>query len=835
VISPSTSLPGHRLIRVTVRPARAAVFVSAEEAWHSKAVRVIQCLTRTWGGAAGIIVPMFGDVPDQMPDLFWPILESFDADWLSSYRTSWRGQQMHNPEQFEKYANDVAGEFAAKTGESIDDARRSIFTDSDMRRPLDNFAPPGAVIERVHRTLSPYRHSDTIDQHFFTADDETHRPLVDMTRIRRLEGDGLMNVLDTSALGERMQLLLAMRLGALSPSYSAAIDAREISKIHDRAEPAHAPVLVELAYRGRVEGHSWSMHRAIRGATGSPDPMWLDPNYINASPFGWTTAGCTWYSMWARSRAEEAPFTIVAGDTFVDFCIAYALERMTQRAVWLPLAPADESDEADAMREAAADFLMDARRVSDAPTRFSSASLDDAAIAALFAEVKATKRGYTARTDLSEVDAGPLREDDVRVKLPRRLLDRERQGEMRFEPFQGDEMAGLLNTPQPSLGTSEDPDAVDWQVEAVIDDTPLPTRHVIARLLTRDHVFGENVRSSRDGTTYVSHSRGFVPAGMRLDQRLARPRLRLPPPAEVFTALLAAAGMRSEISPAGAFTSGAMELLGGFAPLVRAFTEPTSRTLLEAYRTPAKRRTSADEDAGRGVYLALFQRRFLSMADFADASSAPAADVRTLLDSYTERGILHRGIVLKCRRCRFDGWYRAGEFTQTFTCTRCRASWALSLQAWREPLEEPTWRYELDEIVYQAVVENARAPVLALQALRAGARPFGGFVFGPELEVYQGDEHVAEVDIWAVVEGRICIGEAKTIDRLADTAEREQIVAQRLARIADAVTADELVAATTQSAWRPETRAVLEAAIKGTRTRLRILEGDALEAAAQKV
>ncbi|MGH2491524.1 MAG: hypothetical protein ACRDF9_08440, partial [Candidatus Limnocylindria bacterium] len=560
-LTTSPSLPNHRLVRVTVRPARAAVFVSAEEAWHSKAIRVIQCLSRTWGGAAGIIVPMLGDVADQLPDLFWPILESFDADWLSSYRTSWRGRQMANLEQFEKDANRIAGEFAQSAGMSLERARESTFTESQMHEALDNFVPPGAVIERVHRTLSPYRHGDIrIDEHFFTADDETHRPLVDMTRIQRLEGNGTMNVLDTSLLSERAQLLLAMRLGALSPSYDAAVDARAIPQMNDRADPADLPVLIELAYRGQVQSHSWSMHRAVRGATGIPDPTWKEPNYFDASPFGWTTAGCSWYSMWARSRAEERPFTVVAGDTFLDFCIAYALERMTQRAIWLPVAPSEKSDEADAMREAAADFLMDARRVSDATTRFGSASLDGAAIAALFEEVKATKRGYTARSDLSEVDVGQMREDDARVKLPRRLLDRERQGEMRFEPFQGDEMAGLLNTPQPSLGRSEDPDAVDWQVEATIDDTPLPTRHVIAPLLTRGEVFGENVRSSRDGTSYVSHSRGFVPAGLRLDQRLARPRLRMPTAFEIFNALLDAAGMRAEISQAGAFTSGAMEL-----------------------------------------------------------------------------------------------------------------------------------------------------------------------------------------------------------------------------------------------------------------------------------
>lgn len=822
-------------MRVTVRPARAAVFVSEEEKWHAKAIRVIQCLSRTWGGAAAIIVPMVGALADQLPDLFWPLLESFDADWLSTYRRSLRGWQMANPEAFEAWATREVESVAQTSGLSVEQARKTILKDRDMHQVMDDFVASAAVRDRVRQTLSAYRHGDHFENHIFTADDETQRPLVDMSRIKRLEGNG-MNVLDTSRLGERAQLLLAMRLGALSPSYQTATDARETPKLNDRADPEDLPALIELAYRGRVAPHSWSMHRAMRGATGIPDPHWKEANYIDDSPFGWTTAGCTWYAMFARTRQDEAPYMVVAGDTFLDFCIAYALDRMTGRAVWLPVAPSDKGDEADAIRDATAEFLMDARRTSDAEIRFASASLDQKALEELMAEVKATQVGFTARTDLSEVTVGPLREDELRIGLPRRLLDRERQGEMRFEPFKGDDMAGLLNTPQPSLGRAEDPDAVDWQVEATIDDTPLPTRHSIAPLLTRGEVFGDNVRSSREGTCYVSHSRGYVPAGMRLDQRLARPRLRMPPPIEVFNALLAAAGMRSEISTAGAFTSGAMEVLGGFPALVSAFSQPTSRALLEAYRTPTKRRTSANKDPGHGVYLASYERRYLSMADIQKAaSSATATDVRALLDTYTQRGILHRGIVLKCRRCRFDGWYRAGEFTDTFTCTRCRAGWPLSRQAWREPLEEPTWRYELDEIVYQAVTENASAPVLALQALRAGARPFGGFTSGPELDVYAGDEHVAEVDIWSIVEGRICIGEAKTTDRLDITAEAERVAAQRLVRVADAVTADELVLATTQDSWRAETRSIMEAALQGHRSRLRILEGAALEAAAQKV
>jgi hypothetical protein len=806
------------------------VFVSQDKNWRSNAMRVVECLTRTWGGLSAIIAPMVGDRADQLPDLFWPILESFDADWLSSYRPSWRGSQMADPAAFDADADRFASAAAAGTSISVEKMRQEIFTDDEMRRPLGDFAPSAAVAERVRRTLSAWMRGDHgIDHHFFTADSETNRPLVDMRHVRRLEGNGTMNLLDTSLLSERAQLLLAMRLGAVSPTYSDSLNTREIPRMNDRAEPADLPVLVELAYRGRVESNSWSWHRTVRGASGIPDPGWKEAGYVDASPFGWTAAGCNWYSTFTARREDEAPFTVVAGDTFVDFCIAYALERLTGQGVWLPVAPKESGEEADAMREAAADFLMDARRHSDARTRFGSASLDGDALAELFAEVRATKRGYTARSDLDFAEVGPLNEDDLRVPLPRRLLDRERQGDMRFEPFQGDEMAGLLNTPLPSVGLADDPDAVDWQVEATIDDTPLPTRVSIGPLLTRGVGFGEKVRSSREGTSYVSHSRGLVPAGLRLDQRLARPRLRMPQPVEMFNALLGASGMRGEISTAGAFTSGAMELFGGFSALVKAFAGPRSRALLDAFRPPGPGRKGADK-RGPGVYLTRLQRRFLSVKDLEAVTAAGTDEVRALLDSYTERGILRRGIALKCARCRFDGWYRAGEFAQTFVCTRCRATWPLSQRAWRDPSDEPTWRYELDEIVYQAVVENARAPILALEALRAAVRPFGGFMFGPELDVYRGDELLAEVDIWAVVEGRICIGEAKTTDRLAETAAREQIVAERLIRIADAVTAEEFVVATTEPAWRAETRALVETSLRGHRLRLRILEGSALEA-----
>lgn len=55
------------------------------------------------------------------------------------------------------------------------------------------------------------------------------------------------------------------------------------------------------------------------------------------------------------------------------------------------------------------------------------------------------------------------------------------------------------------------------------------------------------------------------------------------------------------------------------------------------------------------------------------------------------------------------------------------------------------------------------APILALDRLRGDSRDF---LFVPERDVCDGNgQLVAEVDVWAIADGRLLIGEAKTTDR----------------------------------------------------------------------
>jgi hypothetical protein len=92
------------------------------------------------------------------------------------------------------------------------------------------------------------------------------------------------------------------------------------------------------------------------------------------------------------------------------------------------------------------------------------------------------------------------------------------------------------------------------------------------------------------------------------------------------------------------------------------------------------------------------------------------------------------------------------------------------------------------------------------------------------MDVYEKDVLIAEVDLWAIVNGSPVIGEAKTTDVLDDRGKDADVVA-RLFRVADAVTADELVFATTEPAWRKRSKDAIEAeAPKWPTVTTRVLE-----------
>jgi hypothetical protein len=141
--------------------------------------------------------------------------------------------------------------------------------------------------------------------------------------------------------------------------------------------------------------------------------------------------------------------------------------------------------------------------------------------------------------------------------------------------------------------------------------------------------------------------------------------------------------------------------------------------------------------------------------------------------------------------------------------------------AWKQPDDgEPNWYYDLDEMVYQALRHDVSAPVLALAKLAQGAQ---SMLVRPEANVYKDKSLLAEIDLWAIIDGQIVVGEAKTVSRLDSTRASERRIAARLAHVAQAVTADQVVLATTAPSWDEGSLTLVREALKRSGIPLRQL------------
>jgi membrane protein implicated in regulation of membrane protease activity len=70
-----------------------------------------------------------------------------------------------------------------------------------------------------------------------------------------------------------------------------------------------------------------------------------------------------------------------------------------------------------------------------------------------------------------------------------------------------------------------------------------------------------------------------------------------------------------------------------------------------------------------------------------------------------------------------------------------------------------------------------------------------------------------EIDVWAMIDGQIVIGEAKVVDRLEARQREERRKIANLARVASAATIDRFVLATSGEAWNATTVSTLQDAL----------------------
>jgi hypothetical protein len=796
--------------------------VPGGEDWIPPTQRMIENFSRCWGGAGDIVIPVNdgGEIPTDM----WNILDTFDPDRLGYYLPTPRGQQLAAPDAFEVWLDSQVKRLVAENENmSLQETRDQLLDESFMQTPwTPAWKPPALLEEQVRRRLAPLDREQPFD-HVWTADSAPGHDLLDVLNILEVQKTSRILQIRADEIDPRIHLMLTSRLGSIAPSFHSALaDAGvEVSELSAGAD--QLPLVLDLCWERNIDMIRWDSQ--LREALGGTEDLSLPPDWWRLTPFGLTEAGCSWYVVgrpWRRTPSA----VLVVGDSAEDFALAMALDRLYRRSYWCPYAFLVNSDELSTTvrRRLGARLHRETGYGTggdeDNVVLITSLSLGPDDISAIL-PILAEGWGYGGAAISSRLKG--ILPSRIELPKPARLYDTDQIMRQRYEPFVGSQMVGPLDTPSPS-GISPGAPRVNepfgsvarffWHVDALIDGIQLPPRSILSKHLAEpDTVAQTSVRASSDGISYFSREPFFIPAGASLYQMTYRPRLRLPDAPELFQALLEETGLRGITSQAGRYSGGAIALWGGLEALAGDLSDPRRNALFEAYRK------KTDSGIDPGVWMKAAKRRYLSFWDARRVTGLARKEMRDVLDTYIRGGILVRGVCLKCPRCNLAAWYSSQEVGREFRCPRCRQSSVVTQETWRKP-SEPSWHYQLDEVAFQAFDHDARAPILALDRLRREAR---SFIFSSEMDVFDRSRLVAEIDMLALVNGNIMLGEAKATDRLGKTDAEERAVVRKLVRVAEAITAHELVIATTKR-WSSATARILQDESKG-RVRLQIIEG----------
>ncbi|MEU3441758.1 hypothetical protein ABZ755_15290 [Streptomyces griseoincarnatus] len=735
---------------------------------------MMECYARTWGGDGHGLIACSPEW--EVAEPFWRLAEAFDADHWAVFARTGRGLQMSDPQAYEaQLASHVEG---WSRENDVDEAQARRMLEPQLLSSGAGMVAPRELGDRIRRRMAPLASAQVAVTAEFRADEAPPHRLVDMCGLtfqpERITG------LDVDGLPPAVQLLVAARAGLVAPGH--------LARLRERGEVDHATVPVDREDLAPVLRYAW---------TGRPETGagFTQQEFLDDMPLAQSRLGCSWFTTF-DADADSEPLVVICGDSAEDFCYAYTRRRVVGDAHWLPVGP-DIEDLSPQLHTELMQLLYDLAvpPVSARPLLLSSLTLDEDQLHEVRDQLLATPWGRMAASGSpGRLDVQVCAPADLPVRRRLHLLDKAHVGDTLHEPFLGTDQARNVEIPLPSEAAGTQPDSCRWQVDVLDPKAVLPARWALNDVITADGT-SWGVRSSTSGISIDSHGRIFTVTGTSLAQLLVQVRLRLPTARQVFSTLLARAGVTLEESDKGRYTRRMIELWGDFAALAADLKEGPAANLLSGW-------ISAGKMPGR-VYQ---DRKYLTLTDVRTITGGSEEGARQLLDGYLQRSIATRGLLLTCGQCVGTAFYRLEDIGANFRCQRCRQHNPIVRSAWKGQELEPQWYYGLDEVAYQGLRSNVQVPILALAAL---AEPAHSFQHMPEAVVRRDGYPDLEVDLWAIVDGRIVIGEAKISDRLEQTKHAEARRCAALKGLIDELSADEFVMATTGSAWDRRTETLV--------------------------
>ncbi|MET8066543.1 hypothetical protein [Micromonospora sp. NPDC005313] len=779
---------------------RVVVVFDGGEEWHYWARLALHAATRLWGGRGFLLVPHVGGSVE--PALL-RAARTYDPDYVVLLNTTIGQQERAAPGTVPLPVDGrvVDGEERVRLLQQVSDTQC-----------VD---PAG---ERARQTVaeacSPYRRQEhgTIEERLVSLGlGDAAAPLTPLSAIPHIAGGPYLSA--PPKWGGALGVMVAAQCG-----------------IFDEPEVGYTPVLDE---KERQQLLDWLLSDDSRPAGGPPEALLghlLTPFRDGDDPhragtaFQRTTYGLGQVSFGHRPRNHA---TFVIGDSAADFAAAHARKLMYGDGWWLPseLSPCGADTEAERIR-----LTLQNAAVTKSAYRRGRVTVCtiSAGAEAVAATVEALRTPVIALVSFTGATQQQLYEKAV---LPGDI-DFPSSGAMSYAleadldhpvaiPAAADEdgtVTMLSPTPAPDISDSqlrESPE-LTWQVEIRPESLGAPP----GRGLDGCHLLAPGsdpyltwVRSGRYGTRFESHRYDFVAAGTPRLSRLARPKLRELSLRQWADCLAGQQEKSVRLSDAGRRAEVLTTLLGGREQLAATFAGPllpVLRGFLSEKPATRERYPSGEgvvlhaagtNDAGYEGYLTFDGMKSF---DSRDDEKVLAADV----DSMVTAGLLVRGIIVSCEVCGRVNFISLDLAGRTITCPRCQASNPLTSTRWRQPVSGPTWYFDLHPVARDLLRDNGEVPLQLAHHLRLKSRRYTD---SAEFELCNDSgTALVELDLPAYVDGQVIVAEAKSSRTLGDHPTRE---AKKKVKAADTFQADQLIFATTETAWESRSLSAIHNAV----------------------
>jgi predicted RNA-binding Zn-ribbon protein involved in translation (DUF1610 family) len=785
----------YETIEKRTRPARVAVLVDSSDVdWRHTALRVIEFLSSIWGGRHSIIVPTDGST---ITPVFWAILEKFSADYVFFYAKTGDDIRLSRPEEYAAHlqahikANENDSDLSDKEKDRVDQEHRGAWA--------HQFGLTPDLCSQIADRLVPFhleKHFESITGHGYIP-----YPLTSIINVLPCV-DHSHSVASFQVSAEIEAIWWAAQTG----KYSAEVN-QDIGKVGLSEER------IEISEEGLNDFVRW-----IAGGAGTPssstEPGSGKGEFLDgerSTPLTLSMSGLGFYGNALSIRALSKRFAYVIGDSLDDFCLSYCLPHIGHHAVWIPLQWVDhfETKEKSLLTSCAMSALYahPFRVAKDPGLKVCSMSIQPPAMEHVLEVLeKRVGLGLNGRRidSLADTTLVALAADAL---IPY-CIDSPNQPEI--YPFLGLESVGAIRSPRPTGFSRLSASKHRWVAEVSTVGRPVPAvPHIAERLVKFPQSGGtQSARVSSHALAYTCPS-DFV-FGDDINPNLQNAEIRLFDTFTGVSAIAEANGYKSQLSDKGIYQRDSLKKFGGSAEAARIFRDSASRALLAKYLDHTDRPKGTYDN---GCVLHGDKRAYLDLAAARKAMGGDEQATVALLDKLAEAKILYRGFVLGCAVCKHAEWYSLADLADQFRCTRCGREQIMRQEHWRHP-GSPQVFYKLDEIVYQFLKSDGDVVVLSLDYMSRNSKlPFN---FSPEIKFRDnGAQFTGEVDLCAVWDGDLTIGEAKKQGELAPSASDIQKIVKKYVRLADMLNARRVVFCTASPEWKNSTIEAVAKAFAG--------------------